>query len=394
MLEREWQKQKNQGHTLRLGPFVILSAIICFLLIQLNPDFWPEWEMENEKKSVELRKISSKDWLANKTIDSKSKPNSKAARIKKEKEKKKEVIKPDGQIVAIAMPEKEEVPDDRKLLSQYDSKVKKQTKAKIRQPANKVAPKKQNAGKLKRSKRPSQKQKSVALNTMEEVPKKENRIGKNLMLLPKLKMPLNLEKDTTGNRSSLKSHEGRKAPKQGQNDKFVLNLNKYQKGSEGKKSGRPNSIPQNLLPSLSNYDTGGAPMNDYLPNVEESDETWLNTASFMYATYYNRIQNKVASRWDPVRAQRRYDPTYAIYGYKNRHTVIYIVLDDRGELEDARIQRSCGVDFLDQEALAAITKAAPFPNPPDGIVEEDGKIRFPFGFYFEMTRSGLRLTGH
>jgi len=375
---------------------VLASVLILMLLVPQIYHIWPERETDDLKQSVEMRSYSSKKWMENKSIKSKSKKNTKSAKrlVKKEKKKKK-IIKPEGQIVDIAMPEKEEVPDEAKLVSQYDSKVKKQSKSKHRKATEKVAPKRSKAGKLRKTKKFNQSKKSIALNMQKKSDDSEKQIGRNLVLLPKLKMPLQLEQDLLGKRSKLKSRKGQKAPKQGDADKLALQFDKSRKGQQGKRSSaRPNSIPQNLLPSLSSMDTGGAPMSDYLPDVEEGEETWLNTRAFKYATYYNRIKRKVASRWDPVKVQRRYDPSYAIYGYKNRYTVVYIVLTKDGSLENVSIKRSSGVDFLDQEALASIKRSAPFPNPPGGITEKDGKIKFPFGFYFEMTRSGMRLTGN
>ena len=47
--------------------------------------------------------------------------------------------------------------------------------------------------------------------------------------------------------------------------------------------------------------------------------------------------------------------------------------------------QTCGVDFLDDEALNAFRKAQPFINPPPLLVEADGLIHFNFGFIFELS---------
>ncbi len=134
-------------------------------------------------------------------------------------------------------------------------------------------------------------------------------------------------------------------------------------------------------------------MNDYLRDIEEGDATGLNTRAFKYATFYNRIKRKVSRHWQPALTHRLRDPTYAIYGYQSRYTILHVVLDENGRLKQSEIQRSSGVEFVDLEAVSAIMKAAPFPNPPQGIVEEDGTISFPFGFYFEMSRTGTKFSG-
>jgi hypothetical protein len=48
--------------------------------------------------------------------------------------------------------------------------------------------------------------------------------------------------------------------------------------------------------------------------------------------------------------------------------------------------------FLDDEAIAAFREASPFPNPPQGLLDETGRIRFQFGFFFEIgDRPAIRI---
>ena len=42
-----------------------------------------------------------------------------------------------------------------------------------------------------------------------------------------------------------------------------------------------------------------------------------------------------------------------------------------------------GVTDLDEAAMEAFKQAAPFPNPPKGIVEKDGRIRIRWDFILE-----------
>jgi protein TonB len=42
-----------------------------------------------------------------------------------------------------------------------------------------------------------------------------------------------------------------------------------------------------------------------------------------------------------------------------------------------------GVSELDDEAVRAFNAAAPFPNPPDGLVK-DNQITFAFSFHFDI----------
>lgn len=147
-----------------------------------------------------------------------------------------------------------------------------------------------------------------------------------------------------------------------------------------------------LFPSDAALDRiAGGPAPDHVEGVEEGEGTFLNTREWKYASFFNRVKRNVSLTWDPMREMRRRDPTGQIYAFKDRYTLLTVVLDDRGQLADVWVERSSGVDFLDREAIAAFERAQPFPNPPRGLVDERGEIRFQFGFYIESGRSGFRL---
>lgn len=124
---------------------------------------------------------------------------------------------------------------------------------------------------------------------------------------------------------------------------------------------------------------------DYLPDVDEGEETLLNTKRFKYAGFMNRVKRAVEQTWDPNSAYRLRDPTGQKYGVKNRHTMLKVSLKPDGRIRDLILEKSCGVDFLDEEALSAMREAEPFPNPPSGMIDPDSNlITFRFHFFFEV----------
>jgi TonB family protein len=145
------------------------------------------------------------------------------------------------------------------------------------------------------------------------------------------------------------------------------------------------AIPPQTLARLA----GGASM-DHLRDVEAGDGTFLNTREWKYATYMNRIKESISTTWDPRSALERRDPDGTIYAFKDRYTLLSVTLDDKGGLKDLSVARTSNVDFLDRVALDAIRKAQPFPNPPAGLVDGSGEVRFTFGFYLTAGHSGLR----
>ena len=161
-------------------------------------------------------------------------------------------------------------------------------------------------------------------------------------------------------------------------------------GREGQDGspGSPESLPQvgDLRPSDDVVAQAvGVGSSDYLKDVDEGADTLLNTKRWKYASFFNRVKRGVAQSWQPDQAYRLRDPTGQIYGLKNRFTVLKVSLQPDGTLRDVLVEKPCGVDFLDDEAVTAFREAQPFPNPPPGLVDQDSKlITFRFGFYFEI----------
>jgi len=140
----------------------------------------------------------------------------------------------------------------------------------------------------------------------------------------------------------------------------------------------------NLMPSAADLDKiiGAAP-NDHL-DVDEGDATLLNTREWKYATFFTRVKQAVGTHWDPGTPLRQRDPTHNIYGGRDRYTLLSITLDGQGMLREVHVEKSCGVDFLDEAAIVAFQRSQPFPNPPPGLMDKDNAIRFQFGFFLEF----------
>jgi len=135
----------------------------------------------------------------------------------------------------------------------------------------------------------------------------------------------------------------------------------------------------------------GGPAPDHLDGVEEGEGTFLNTRGWKYATYFNRIKQAVAAAWDPLAPLDARDPDRSMFGYKDRFTLLGVTLDDAGRVKNLKVEQTSGADFLDRAALTAFQSAQPFVNPPHGIVDGNGEIKFSFGFFLEVGRPGLRI---
>jgi TonB family protein len=81
---------------------------------------------------------------------------------------------------------------------------------------------------------------------------------------------------------------------------------------------------------------------------------------------------------------RRIDPDGTKNGFKTRVTEVRVSLNPKGELAKIVVTNPSGVAELDEEAVRSFHAAAPFPNPPDGLVNKEGQITFAFSFFFEI----------
>ncbi len=124
---------------------------------------------------------------------------------------------------------------------------------------------------------------------------------------------------------------------------------------------------------------------DRIDDVIEGDHTALNTLGWEYASFFNRVKQKVEQFWHPDVEWRIRDPYGNIYGIKDRVTVLLVVLRTDGSLRKLYVMQPSGAPFLDDEAYEAVQQAAPFPNVPPPLVDgRDGLVKFTFSFIVEV----------
>lgn len=128
---------------------------------------------------------------------------------------------------------------------------------------------------------------------------------------------------------------------------------------------------------------GASTMGEYIPGVKEGAFTALNSDRFTYYTFFARLNEQLRPRWiSLVRdfANRLGPSTLAELAEIERATEIEIVLDRSGGFLKSYIYKSSGFRELDDAAVKAFTSAAPFPNPPQAMIESDGAIHLRYGF--------------
>jgi protein TonB len=126
--------------------------------------------------------------------------------------------------------------------------------------------------------------------------------------------------------------------------------------------------------------------NDYLKDIQTGEQTVLNSREFKYYTYYSRIRRQLSQHWEPkVREKltKIFRQGRRIASDQDHITKLMIFLNDKGQLVKVQVLGESGVRDLDEAATEAFKSAAPFPNPPRGIIENDGLVKIRWDFVLE-----------
>ncbi|MES1206168.1 MAG: TonB family protein, partial [Pseudomonadota bacterium] len=119
----------------------------------------------------------------------------------------------------------------------------------------------------------------------------------------------------------------------------------------------------------------GTGTRDALKEIDDGEEKALNSKHWRFASFFNRVKRQVEEHWHPAEIYHRRDPTGSIYGHTNRLTMVRVQLKPNGHLANVALDLPSGLEFLDDEALQAFRAAQPFPNPPNGLIDQaDGLV--------------------
>lgn len=137
-------------------------------------------------------------------------------------------------------------------------------------------------------------------------------------------------------------------------------------------------------------DIRGAPQNDLL-DVEVGDQVALNAKEYLYAGYLNRIRRLVNFYWEQNLDNLPRGTPLAKSSYT---TAVEVVLTSTGALEHVSVSKASGADVMDDCVVRAFQMAEPFPNPPDGLIEKDGRVYLPpMSFTVRLGQARMRYSG-
>lgn len=128
---------------------------------------------------------------------------------------------------------------------------------------------------------------------------------------------------------------------------------------------------------------GDSATNDHIENKDTSLKTQLNTREYLYYGYHKRIRTQL-DQWYESKLRQQIKLALSkgrnLAAVENKRTQLLIILNDRGDLVKVQVLGLSGVRELDDAAIETFKKAAPFPNPPKGMVEPDGTIKVRWDF--------------
>jgi hypothetical protein len=119
---------------------------------------------------------------------------------------------------------------------------------------------------------------------------------------------------------------------------------------------------------------------DYLEDVAIGVNTLLNTKEFVFYSFYERIREKLNHTWR-LELDNKLEQIFARGQNLNydRKTKVEVNLDSGGQIKD-------------QAAVNAFRQAAPFPNPPKGMLDNaNDKVSLRWDFVVIAGDSGPRV---
>jgi hypothetical protein len=379
-------RRGKRGTILRWLVLAVLVHAELLGLIGVALYFWAPRQDELEAKRREaaargepISVSTVDDDTARKIIADLEKQEEKAKQEQVKKEE--EAVKPPGQVVDLPRPRDERRPDDARFAAEYDSWVEKETKrygkfdpSSQQRHAGDSEPNKRNAPAL--TPNPSEIPASPGPLAM-RAPAEDRR---NALMRPG---PRTNESDQAGSDEQMPadpegafSHAGSGAPRPRERPS----------DESGEAGGHPGLYGLRLTEEQFAKSLGSGTQ-DHLEGIDEGSETALNAKRWMYATFFNRVKERVRDHWKPAEEYQRRDPTGKIYGGEDRYTLLQVALKADGSLaKPPLVVHTCGLDFLDDTAVEAFKEAQPFLNPPRKLVEDGhGTVSFAFGFFFEVS---------
>lgn len=121
----------------------------------------------------------------------------------------------------------------------------------------------------------------------------------------------------------------------------------------------------------------------YITGLKQGETSALNTKENIFFSYTNRMRGQLYQNWAPIirkELERFYGMGFTFTEDTYFITRTKIILNAEGKVVKVQLLQDSGVLDLDNAALTALNKAGPYPNPPKGLINADGKAELEWNF--------------
>jgi hypothetical protein len=119
-------------------------------------------------------------------------------------------------------------------------------------------------------------------------------------------------------------------------------------------------------------------------NLTEGNQNLLNTQESVYYSFYARIYEAIGPVWQSMVRNHKYQSKVTPGDYTTQVTV---VLNKEGQLVNIIRDQSSGINEIDMIVEEAWKKIRNFPNPPSGLVSQDGLVAMKWTFRLAINTS-------
>lgn len=121
----------------------------------------------------------------------------------------------------------------------------------------------------------------------------------------------------------------------------------------------------------------------YIQGLKQGETSALNTKEFVFFSYFERVRKQLDQTWQPmVRGQieRIYKAGRHLASQTDFTTRTLITISGKGEIVKVQLLQESGAVDLDSAAVGALNKAGPYPNPPKGLLDDNGNAQIRWDF--------------
>jgi TonB family protein len=149
--------------------------------------------------------------------------------------------------------------------------------------------------------------------------------------------------------------------------------------------GRPDPLARlGGSPSVLDQTFGRSAVGDRMSDIDDESTSILDNKRHLFGSFFNRLRDGILENWQAQKALDRSDPDGSRYGNGARTTVLMVRLNSQGEIVKLKVTHESGAPYLDEEAERAMRAAAPFPNLPEGLLDDSGHIDLPLAFTVDI----------